>query len=582
MRIIVKLLWRIGREAGKYKGLLILAMISTILLSVINLITPTILSQIVGMVEKGIDDATLTTVFHTAFLLLALYALRILFRYLSSFMAHKAAWRLVEEMRVKTYNRLQSFSMEYFHNKQTGELMSRVINDTATFELLYAHIIPDMVTNIITLIGVTVILFSMNARLALLTCIPIPLLLFAGWIFVFKIRPYFRFRQKSVARLNARLQDNFSGIQEVQAFNQQERETANVKDCCDEFTVSMLKALNLSAVFHPGVEFLTAIGTVIVVSFGGYLAYLNQLSVADIVGFFLYLSLFYSPITGLTNLLESAQESLAGAERVIEILDSESTIQDLPDAAELTQIGDGITFENVDFYYNADTPILKNISFEMKPGQMLALVGPTGVGKTTITNLLSRFYDPVKGLIKINGTDIRNYTVNSLRSNVSMVLQDTFLFHGTISENISYARPDASMEEIMEAARIACIHDAIMEMPKQYETQIGERGIKLSGGQKQRLSIARAVLRGAPILILDEATASVDVQTEAEIQKALNEIASRHTTIAIAHRLSTVRKADMILVMKDGEIIQRGNHQELMAREGLYRELCVAQERREV
>lgn len=575
----MKILWRVAKEASKYKWLLILAIFSTLMLTGINLYAPQVLTQMTSLVEQGVTQERLVTIGWLTVLLLGIYLLRILFRYLSNFMAHKAAWNLVQDLRMKLYDRIQSFSVGFFHDKQTGELMSRVVNDTQTFELLYAHIIPEMITNIVTMVGVTAILFSTNAKLALLTCIPIPFLLFSGWLFATHIRPYFRVRQKALASLNAQLQDNFSGIQEIQAFGQQPREYAKVEKKATDFTRSMLKALNLSAIFHPGVEFLTSLGTVIIVGFGGYLAFLGQINVSQIVGFMLYLSLFYAPITGLSNLLEQAQEALAGAERVLELLDLPSDIVDSPDAKPLPHSMGELTFDHVSFRYLEDNPVLEDISFTAKPGQMVALVGPTGVGKTTLVQLAARFYDPVEGSVRLDGHDLRDITLESLRSQISMVLQDTFLFNGTVAENIAYARPSASMEEVIEAAKTARIHDAIMDMPQQYETQVGERGTKLSGGQKQRIAIARAILRGSPILILDEATASVDVETEAEIQRSIAELTGTRTILAIAHRLSTVRQADVILVFEKGQIVQRGSHDELMAQDGLYRRLCQAQER---
>jgi ABC-type multidrug transport system fused ATPase/permease subunit len=318
---------------------------------------------------------------------------------------------------------------------------------------------------------------------------------------------------------------------------------------------------------------MTSIGTVIVAGFGGYLAFQGTMEVADIVGFMLYLSLFYTPVSGIARLLEDFSHALAGAERVLEILDEPSGIADMPGAKPIGRVEGEITFDNVSFSYDPAAPVLKDISFTAKPGQMIALVGPTGVGKTTAIQLVARFYEPNEGRVLIDGSDIKTVTLESIRSQIAMVLQDTFLFTGSIEENIGYARPDATREEIVSAAKIARIHESILQMPEGYDTQVGERGVKLSGGQKQRIAIARAVLREAPILILDEATASVDIETEAHIQQALNDLAGTRTIIAIAHRLSTIRKADVILVFEDGEIIQRGTHDDLMTSDGMYKRL---------
>ena len=572
----MKLLWRIAKEARKYRGLLSLGAVATLLLTGLNLIAPRILARMTGIVQKGILDMKEIVVL--VITLLALYLFRVLFRFLGSYLPHKAAWKLVRDIRLTVYNRIQSFSLAFFHKRQTGDLMSRVVNDTATFEQLYAHVIPETITNAVTLIGVMAILFSINFKLALLTCIPIPFLLASGWILMKKVRPRFRQVQKSQADLNSQLQDNISGIREIQSFVQQDRESGRVDEKAGEFTKAMLSALKLSAIFHPTVEFLTAIGTVIVVGFGGLLAYRMEINAEEIVAFLLYLTLFYAPITGFAQLVENAQLSLAGAERVIEILDTSSEVNDKPGAIELPPAQGHICFENVSFRYLEEAPVLENISFEVKPGETLALVGPTGVGKTTIIQLAARFYDPQTGFITIDGHDLCDITQNSLRNQISMVLQETFLFNGTIADNISYAKPSASRKEIEQAAKIAGIYEDIMEMPDKFDTETGERGMRLSGGQKQRLSIARAVLRDAPVLILDEATASVDMQTEARIQAALARIKGRRTIIAIAHRLSTIRSADMILVLKDGKIIQRGCHDELVQVPGLYKELYQTQE----
>lgn len=573
----MKMLWKLTKEATRYKGLYILAILSTLLLTAVNLTAPKVLSEMTGIVGKGMNKQALQNIKYLAFFLLILYLLRIVFRFLSNYLAHKAAWYLVGDLRDRMYCKLQSLDLGFFHDKQTGDLMSRIVNDTRDFELLYAHMIPDMLTNIVTFVGVLTILLLINWKLALITCCPIPLILISGVIFAKKVRPFFKASQKHMGELNAKLQDNLSGLHEIQSFGQEAYESQLVSENNFTQVKAMLKALKASALFHPSVEFVSSIGTVLVVSVGGYLAYIGQLSVEDIVAFMLYLSLFYAPISGLASWLENLQQSLAGAERVTLILDTPSAIENKNHAKPLENVTGEIKFENVSFHYSNKVPVLKNISFTCKPGMMVALVGPTGVGKTTITQLISRFYDPVQGQILIDGNSLVDVTLESLRKNISPVLQDTFLFHGTIAENIGYAKPDASREEIIAAAKAANIHQDILNMPEKYETQVGERGLRLSGGQKQRIAIARAILRQSPIIILDEATASVDVETERHIQNAINNMAGKRTIIAIAHRLSTIKNADLILVIHEGEIKEQGTHSQLLEQNGLYANMIRSQ-----
>ncbi|MBR6538218.1 MAG: ABC transporter ATP-binding protein [Lachnospiraceae bacterium] len=574
----MKMLWKLTKEAARYKVLYILAILSTLLLTGVNLAAPKLLSRMTGIVGGGVDDAALKQIVSLALGLLVLYLLRIVFRFMNNYLAHKAAWYLVGDLRDRMYKKLQSLDLGFFHDKQTGDLMSRVVNDTRDFELLYAHMIPDMITNLVTFGGVLTILLLINWKLALITCFPIPLILISGVIFAKKVRPFFKASQKSMGELNAKLQDNLSGLHEIQSFGQEEEEAALVSESNFTQVRAMLRALRASAIFHPSVEFVSSIGTVLVVAVGGYLAYLGQLSVEDIVAFVLYLGLFYAPISGLASWLENLQQSLAGAERVTLILDTPSAIENKEDAKDLDNVSGEISFRNVSFHYSNKVPVLKNISFTCKPGQMVALVGPTGVGKTTITQLISRFYDPIEGAVLIDGQDVRDVTLESLRNNISPVLQDTFLFHGSIADNIGYAKPDATREEIIAAAKAANIHEDILHMPEEYETQVGERGLRLSGGQKQRVAIARAILRQSPIIILDEATASVDVQTERQIQAAINNMAGKRTIVAIAHRLSTIKNADLILVIHEGEIKEQGSHDELLALGGIYAQMLKAQE----
>lgn len=573
----MKNLIRLIKYAKPYWGLLIISGSSLIAITALNLLSPWLIKDLVAILTNKLDNSSMASIRKIAVILAITYSARVLFRYLNNYLSHVAAWNLVADMRVVVYDHFQKLSLRYYHDKQTGQLMSRATNDTATFESLIAHSVPDLVANILILAGVTIILFFMNTYLAVLTLIPVPFLIMGGWIFAKKIQPNFKKAQSTLAELNATLQDNISGMKEIQVFNQQPREKKRIQKSAESYASAILHALKLSAIFHPTVEAISSLGTVIVVGFGGWLALNQHISVSNIVGFLLYLTLFYQPISSLARVTEDLQQSIAGADRVFDVLDTEPDIEDSKSAVDIVNAKGEITFKDVDFSYIPASPVLQGINFTAKAGQMIALVGPTGVGKTTIISLIARFYDPVSGSILLDGKDLRNITLSSLRNQISIVLQDIFLFNGSVSDNIAYGTKAASIEDIISAAKIARAHEFISELPEGYDTVIGERGVKLSGGQKQRLSIARAVLRNTPILILDEATASVDVETEAKIQQAIQELAGSRTIIVIAHRLSTVKRADNILVIKEGKITETGTHSELLKIGGLYKQLCDVQ-----
>ena len=567
---MIKRMLGIARPWWVSLGITVLALVAS---SLLNLVTPEAvrrLTALLGEPEKLTGRILLTYVC----IMIGAYLIRGVFRFLAMWQSHVAAWNFVGHLTSLCYDKLQSLSMRYYADKQTGEIMSRMINDTRQLEVLIAHSLPDMAMNVIVILGVAVMIFTINPMLAAFTLLPVPFIFILSRIFITRVAPLFKINQEVLAGLNARTQDNLSGMKEIQAFGKERAESLSMKEYCKKYIYVNVRANFYMAMYHPSVEFMTSIGTVIVMGVGGVLAMGGAMSTADIVGFFMYLSLFYSPLSALARLAEDIQVAGACGKRVIELLDMESEIREAADAVDMPRGEGGIAFENVTFGYGDETRVLDNISFRAQPGQMIALVGATGVGKTTIVSLLERFYDPQAGKITIDGFDTRKATLKSLRDNISIVLQDVFLFNGTVYDNIAYGTDNPSEEAVYEAARIACADTFIRAMPQGYQTMIGDRGVRLSGGQKQRLAIARAVLRETPILVLDEATSAVDNETEAQIQKAIENLTGRHTLIAIAHRLSTVRKADCIIVLQGGKIAEQGTHEELLRLGGIYAGMC--------
>ena len=563
------------KYAKKHARILILTIVSMLLLVGVQLFAPWIIKTMVGtLTESGVGPEAMTKITNLAVLALLVYIARAVLQFMRSYMAHVAGWRVVAETQRHIYAHLQRLSLSFYEDRQTGELMSRAINDTRLFEQLIAHAIPDVTVNVLSLVGVSAVLISLNWQLMLLSLIPVPLIVIAMRSISKYVRPAFRARQNELGELNAALSDNFSGIREIKAFTREDVELVRVGTHIDRYRDSMLYALRMMAMFRPFVGFVSSLGTVGLIYLGGKLVLNQTLLLEDLVAFFLYLGQFYEPVRALSGAWEGIQEALAGAERVAELLDVMPDVQERPDAVEFQGRAKGaITLHNVNFKYERGDVVLENVNLDIAPGTAVALVGPTGVGKTTLANLIPRFYDVVDGSIALDGRDLRDLTLRSLREQISIVRQEVFLFHGTVRDNILFGRPDATEAEIVEAAKIANAHTFIQELPDGYDTIVGERGVKLSGGQRQRIAIARAILKDAPILILDEATSSVDAETEALIQQALERLMVGRTTIVIAHRLSTIRSADMICVLEGSQIVETGTHEALMAHGGLYRRL---------
>ncbi len=566
--------------ARRYTASLVTTALSMLALVGIQLLIPWIVKLLIARItDPGTTLANYNYVTTLTLIVLVAYVFRAGLTFVRSYLAHVAGWGVVADIREYIYEHLQRLSLRFYEDKQVGNLMSNMVNDTDLFEQFIAHAIPDVVVNLITLVGVSIVLFTLNWKLTLFSLVPIPLVFLSLRVYATYVRPAFRNRQKVLGDLNALLNDNLSGIREIKAFTREEEEARRVHTGIENYRKSQLSALKLMATFQPFVEFTSSIGTLIVIYFGGRLALQGSLPVADLVAFFLYLQSFYAPVQNLSAAWEAVQSSLAGADRVAGLIAEPHEPQNIRGAGPVPErIKGEFIFEQVGFEYTPGLKVLEDISLTIPAKSVVALVGPTGVGKTTLVSLIPRFYDVTSGSIKLDGHDLRDYRLESLRKQVSIVLQDVFLFYGTVRENLLFGRPEADETELLAAARAANAHEFIMDLSEGYDTLIGERGVKLSGGQKQRLSIARAILKNAPVLILDEATSSVDTGTELLIQEALERLMQGRTTLIIAHRLSTVRNADQIVVLEDKSIREMGTHDELVQlKNGLYRKLYTVQ-----
>ena len=509
--------------------------------------------------------------------LLGLYLLRALLQYIVDYWGHVLGVRMEYDMRQDLFDHIQKLSFRYFDKTKTGHIMSRLVNDLNEISELAHHGPEDLFIATVTLTGAFIIMMMLNWKLALLVFLPIPAMI---WFAVSKnkeMQTTFRNVRLKVADINARVEDSISGVRVVKAFTNERYEKEKFERDNLNFRRSKQKSFRVMAQFFSGINLFSNLISLIVLFFGGYFIYRGELTLGVLVGFLLYVNMFLQPIRRISVLVETYQRGMAGFHRFVETLQIEPEIVDHKEARPAGRLKGEIVFDNVTFSYNRDKNILEDISLRIAPGETVALVGPSGAGKTTLCNLIPRFYDLQKGSIKIDGTDIRDFTQRSLRQNIGIVQQDVFLFTGTIRENIAYGKIETTDEEIVAAAKQANAHDFIMELEKGYDTYTGERGVMLSGGQRQRIAIARIFLKNPPILILDEATSALDSETEAMIQEALSELSQDRSTLVIAHRLATVRRAHRIIVLTDDGIVEEGTHAQLLKKNGYYARLYRAQ-----
>ena len=475
--------------------------------------------------------------------------------------------------RRRIYERLQSLPLKYIDCHPAGDLMSRVTNDVDTLNQLLSQGITQILGSLFSLVGIVVAMLVLDWRLAVVCFAIIPVMLLTNVFFARRARRAFRTTRQTVSDVTAGLQEEIIGVREAQAFNRTEANIERFRERNAANRAANIQAVAITSAFAPAIDVLSTLATAIVIGYGGYLVVTGTLTVGLLTAFLIYVQQFFRPIQLASQVYTQAQAALAGAERIYEILDEEPEPPDPPDAERLEEVEGRIEFESVTFAYEPGRPVLRDVSFEVEPGQTVALVGPTGAGKTTIANLIPRFYDATEGSVRVDDRDVREVERRSVRRHIATVLQEPFLFSGTVAENIGYGRLDATREEIEAAARAVSAHDFIMALPEGYDTPLGTGGGTLSGGQRQIISFARAVLADPRILILDEATSNIDTRTEVLIQEALRTLLGGRTSVVIAHRLSTIRKADVILVIESGRVAERGTHASLLSTGGLYADL---------
>ena len=556
---------------GPYKVVFFIDLLCATIISLVDLAYPQILRSLTKTLFVGEAKQILSALGPIAALLFAAYVLQTLCKYYVTYAGHMMGARMERDMRKELFDHYEKLSFSYYDQHNSGQMMSKLVSDLFDISELAHHGPENLFISLIKIVGSFLFLFVINWRLA----IPMLVLVVVMLIFSYgqnrKMQETFMDNRRKIGDINSSLQDTLSGIRVVQSFANERIEQEKFNKSNEGFLVSKDANYRCMGSFMSGNLFFQGMMYLTTLVFGGWLIAHGKMAVGDLAMYALYIGIFISPIQILVELTEMMQKGLSGFRRFLDVVETEPEIVDAADARILSNVKGNVCYENVSFHYSDDdTPVLEHVSFEIPAGKSIALVGPSGSGKTTICSLLPRFYDVTGGRVTIDGIDVRKLTLESLRNQIGLVQQDVYLFCGSIKDNIAYGRPDATMEEIVDAARKANIHDFIMELPDGYDPFVGERGTRLSGGQKQRISIARVFLKNPPVLILDEATSALDNESERYIQKSLEELAKDRTTITIAHRLSTIRNADEILVVAENGIAERGTHEELLKQGGIY------------
>ncbi|MEE1217605.1 MAG: ABC transporter ATP-binding protein [Agathobacter sp.] len=554
-----------------YKAVFFIDLLCATIISAIDLAFPQLLRTLTKTLFAGAPGKIISALIPITIGLFVAYIIQTACRYYVTYAGHMMGARMERDMRKELFDQYERLSFSYYDQNNSGQMMSKLVSDLFDISELAHHGPENLFISLIKIIGSFIFLFIINRMLAVPMLILVVLMLVFSYGQNKKMQETFMDNRRKIGDINSSLQDTLAGIRVVQSFANERIEQEKFNRSNENFLISKDANYRCMGSFMSGNAFFQGMMYLVTLVFGGFLIAHGRMEVSDLAMYALYIGIFISPIQILVELTEMMQKGLSGFRRFLEVVETEPEIVDASDAKPLKSVKGNVCYEDVSFHYSDDdTPVLSHVSFEIPAGKSIALVGPSGSGKTTICSLLPRFYDVTDGRVTIDGNDVRKLTLESLRSQIGLVSQDVYLFGGSIKDNIAYGKPDATMDEIVDAAKKANIHDFIMELPDKYDTFVGERGTRLSGGQKQRISIARVFLKNPPVLILDEATSALDNESERFIQKSLEELAKDRTTITIAHRLSTIRNADEILVVADCGIAERGTHEELLARDGIY------------